>query len=130
MNFTIGQKLYFVSSNRSWNPSHTIEPGEEVEITKIGNKWVTISSGNPDYRFEKTDPSMTIDGRAFASPGKCYLTKEEYETKRRTQNLWLEFHRMLSNQFSCPPGTTLDNILKAAEILGVELTSHLPKPKE
>jgi len=120
----VGQKLWFVSSNRTWNPLHQIKPGQEVEITKIGNKWVTISSAR-DHRFDKADPSMTIDGKGFSSPGRCFLTQEEFETKRKTQIVWDELRKLISNHYSYPIGTTIDDILKATEILGLnKITPH------
>lgn len=55
----------------------------EAEVVSVGHKWVTLNLGNPNYRFRIDDPQMTIDGRGYSSPGRCYLSREEFETHTR-----------------------------------------------
>jgi hypothetical protein len=76
--YTIGQKLYCVPATKPllWSPPLN------VTITAIGRKWVTISHGGIAGRFLLADKYMTLDGGKYRSPGRCYLSREDYEAEQ------------------------------------------------
>lgn len=75
MKFEKGQKLLLLHKR--------LNGIREVEVVSIGYKWVTLNIGNPNYRFRIDNPQMTIDGMGYSSPGRCYLSLEEFETQTR-----------------------------------------------
>ena len=80
---TIGQKLFYVPANRY----RRTEP-HEVTVTAVGRKWVVFKDGNITERFAITDKCMMVDGGEYQSPGRCYLSKEDYETEQALTARW------------------------------------------
>ena len=67
-----GQVLY-------WVPSVSYAPGcGMVTVGKVGRKWLTLEEGT-HYRYRINVEDLVADGAGFFSPGRCYLSKEEYE---------------------------------------------------
>ena len=113
MEFTVGQKLWCVMSDRRGGSF----PGREVTITKVGRKWLTIDYA--DYRVDMGH--MFVDGHGYASPGRCYLSKEEYEKIPALQAAWKEFRARLTLMYgTIPEGVTVEDIREAMKLLKLE----------
>lgn len=115
---TIGQKLYYVPSNRF---RHT-NP-HEVTVTATGRKWVTIeidSVTKRTMRFESTDTRMYLDGGQHSSLGRCYLSKEDYETEQAINARWRSFAKWIEcHRGDAPHGVTIERIEQAEALLKV-----------
>lgn len=108
--YQVGQELYFVPNSmvsRRESP-HT------VTITKVGRKWLTLSNY---YRVDRDD--LRADGGNYSSPGRCWLSQEEYEKACRLALAWEQFKLHLQN-IPRPAMLTLDKIREARRVLGME----------
>jgi len=103
----VGQKLWYVPRRSA---------PYEVEVTKVGRKWATVGEG---YRAERIDlETWYADGRGYSSPGRCYLSQEDYVTELDLSRLWAHLQREI--QYSrCPGGVTINDIKQAMELLKV-----------
>lgn len=108
MDLKVGKKLYWVP-NRG-------EPSE-VEITKIGYKWVTLNypSWRP-YRISRND--FTADGYGYSSPGKCYESKEAFDEMTYRDNIWCDTIKRI-HQYRAPSEMTTKEIEDLRKKLGL-----------
>ncbi len=105
----VGQKLWFVGSHR-----HSGDPCEVI-VEKIGRKWATI-----DKMADRIDiETLVADGNGYSSPGRCYLSRAEYESKIALDNAWGEFTKLMRNAYQMPNGMTVEKIAQARAILGL-----------
>ena len=113
MKFEVGQKVVVVFNERR------NERIEEFEVTKIGRVWAQISAGGAyEYRFNLE--SLLIDGGQYMSPGRIYLSREEYETEKATEGVWKVFRECVDRTWK--PEISVEKIREAAKILGIDLT--------
>lgn len=105
--FTVGQELYYVP-DKYGNP-------RSVTITKVGRLWLEIGSGYP--RIKKD--TMAVDGRGYSPPGSVYLSKADHDMKMTLSSAWSKFTRAVRPVYQAPVGTTVENIEKAQELLGL-----------
>jgi len=90
--FTVGQTAYF-SSARNWTREGP--PLQEVTVTKIGRKYVTVKSGWWERQFAPTgstrDDRCLVEKVDYGAPGLLYKTREAYEEQRELESLrnWL-----------------------------------------
>lgn len=89
--FTVGQKLWFVPSQR-----YLGEP-KEVSITKIGRKWLSVSNG-----MKISIDNLNADGGQYISPGTAYLNRGLYESDLRLNGLWKRL-KLIVNAYAVPP---------------------------
>lgn len=108
--FTVGQKLWYVTSNRR---------GESrwIVIAKIGRKWLTCEDCHCEIRIDAE--TMAADGGDYSSPGKCYLSGEEH----RQELLLLSAHDNLYRKLSHRPylGVTIEDVRAAAKLLRIDI---------
>ncbi len=92
----VGQKLYYVPNRNG------IGRESEAEITKIGRKWATCG------RWETKIDIVTLeaDGAGYSSPGRAYLSEENYRTKIRMSSMWDTVSIMIRNQYRRPDHIT------------------------
>ena len=112
MSVTVGQKLWFVPSSRIGN-------AREVTVLKVGRLWaylsdMTVSDARMDIH------TLCLDGRGYASPGKCYASREEYERIIGVSTLWNAFIRRVQRP-GRPEDITEADIRAAAAILHIEI---------
>lgn len=102
---TLGQKLWLA-------PAHSRRGAYEVEVTKIGRRWAELSGNNGRVDME----TLWLDGGEYSSPGRCWLSREEYEDYRAADIAWnalfYQQHR------SRPPSVTAAAIREAGRSLG------------
>ena len=105
----VGQKLWVVWSSKHRSPC-------SVEVEKVGRKWAEIPNG---YRINLE--TLYIDGRGYTSPGRCYLSKKQYEQEKAVDEAWWDLCRMLRGWWGdAPDGVTVEAIAKARELLGLK----------
>jgi hypothetical protein len=112
MKLNVGQTLVFVPSGfRRGQPT-------EVTVTKIGRKWADIEGTFYTDRIEID--TLHADGGKYSSPGRCYLSREEYETEKATGDAWWAFSRTIDGEHSAPEGVTAETIQNVVKQLGLE----------
>jgi hypothetical protein len=107
-NLTVGQTLWYVPRElRFQKPS-------EVTVQKIGRKWAQV-----DYRLRIDVQTLIADGGDYSSPGRCYLSREEYEAELARRDAWRDFCKLLrwSRQ---PRAATIEAIEQAQILLGLK----------
>lgn len=110
MNYTIGQKLWFVPSGQRWHG----EP-RWLTITGVGRKWLKLDYGRPPYRADVM--TLYVDGRGHTSPGNCYVDRDAYEAAAELSRVWEEFRRRVRSAQSRPAHLTVADIARATAII-------------
>jgi hypothetical protein len=106
MQFEVGMELYFVySDSRRGEPIY-------VKVSKVGRKWVNLDNG---YRFDKED--TVIDGAGYSSPGRIYLSKEDYDNQCKKDLAIRAINKR--TDFYSYEGPSLEDVLAAAKLLKV-----------
>jgi hypothetical protein len=105
MSFAVGQSLVFAP----YGKRHEVL---DLTVTKIGRKWVTLSN---DYRFDPA--TLRVDGQGYTSPGRMYLSRDEYNTAVAITEAW----RLMQNaiDYVPPPGVTVADIEAARKLLRI-----------
>ena len=111
MKLEVGQKLWFSAPRYSTS--------RHVEITKVGREYVYINHGSPNDRFKLIDDRMRICSQGGSFSGRCYLSKDEFDSELNAEKLWCSLRNSCS--YSLPHGATAESIREAARILGIEL---------
>lgn len=106
--FKIGQSLYFVPNNKSNNTT------EWWTVEKVGRKWLTCKRYNRECRVDKK--TLNVDGGNYNSPGRCYLSKEEYDKQKYHKDLW-ESIKHKFDTYNLPNWATVDNLSKIKELI-------------
>ena len=108
MELQVGQKLWFV-------PSYKFPP-HEVEIKKIGRKWVHTEHGRQTLRID----AETLRPHENDGSGQCYLSQQHYEDYLAKEKAWREFAQAIEKQrWRCPNGVTIEKILEVRKLLGL-----------
>jgi len=102
--FTVGQVLYYVPESRH-NQSKC------VTITKVGRIWLSCDG----MRISKE--TLRADGNGYASPGECWLSKEEYDRYRELCKAWEELKRRIRDQYQPSKDLSVDDIQGVIRLL-------------
>ncbi len=104
--FTVGQVLYYVpdSSVRGGTPHF-------VTILKVGRKWLYFRT----MRVDKD--SLNVDGNGYASPGECWLSKEEYDRYRELCKAWAELKSRIRDRYQPSKCLSVEDIQGAIRLL-------------
>lgn len=105
--FFVGQKLWFVPSMYYHHKTPV-----EVVITKVGRVWLQTSN----HRINAI--TLEADGGKYSSPGKCYLSKEEYDAVNLKEVLWKSIKTDIA-YMSVPDSVTIENMEAARKLLGL-----------
>lgn len=106
--FFVGQKLWYVK-----HEYYTSErEGYEVIVLSIGRKWVSIGD---KMRFDKE--TMIVDGYEYSSPGRVYMSKDEYQIGVEIEKEWNNFRRLVNSQIRPPKNASLEIIAMAVKEL-------------
>ena len=62
--------------------------------------------------------TLKVDGKGYSSPGRCYLSREDYEMELQVSIDWGNF--ILRLPVTPPPGVTVADIQAARTILHLE----------
>ena len=77
-NITVGQELFEVIQLNRRTPYTTI-----VTVVKVGRKFATLSDGDRVYLED-----LYIDGKGYTSPGRVYLSAQDYHDDQFRRRLW------------------------------------------
>lgn len=108
----VGQKLWWVPSQRYAGSQR------EVTVEKVGRIWAQLSERS---RIDKQ--TLIADGGEYMSPGRCYLSKAEYDEHIERVTAWNSFVYTVRYQ-SMPDGVTIADITEAAKLLRIELIAR------
>lgn len=107
-----GQKLWCVVDfrhGRNINPPSQ----NEVVVRKVGRKYADLDSGE-----RLILDTMTLDGGQYTSPGKCYLSKEAYDSAEGATLAWRHLKNAMGG-WKAPAGVTIADIEAARALLKV-----------
>lgn len=108
----VGQKLWWVP-NKRWGG-----PQREVTVEKVGRIWAHLNERN---RIDKQ--TLIADGGEYSSPGRCYLSKAEYDEYIERVTTWNVFAATVRYK-EMPDGVTVADITEAAKLLRIELIAR------
>jgi hypothetical protein len=118
MKFEVGQKLWYVHSDRYSRLGDPADRGAEVTVTTVGRKWVGID-GHLSIRGSRFNMrTMWVDRGRYSSPGRVYLSREEYRRQYAVNLEWSWLKRAIPDQ--PPPHITPDAIQLIASVIGLE----------
>lgn len=84
--FKVGQQIFTEWRNRS-------KPYAQMEtVSKVGRKWVEFMNGQ--YRFDPE--TMIIDSGGYTSPGRVWLTEDDYKNHVLRHHVWQELYKLAS----------------------------------
>lgn len=107
----VGQKLWFVPREMRWRQPY------EVLVSKVGRRWAHLSDGH-----RMPVGSLIVDGGGHVSPGRCWLSREEWEAAQNRQLSWSRVRSFFDRKYSIPDIVTDEQIKEVARILGIELS--------
>jgi hypothetical protein len=110
MKLEVGQKIFCAWGN-SWRKKEN-HFSEEI-ITKVGRKWASFG-----FREKVDIETGWIDGGQYTSPGKCYLSEEDYRKETALREAWRELSVQLS-YLPYPKHITHEKIAKVRELLEI-----------
>jgi len=111
--FVVGMKFYFVPSDTRWRTC------ENVTVTKVGRKWVTLSNG---FRFDKTSRWWRrTDGSGYSSPGTIWDSEDRYRESLVVSKILDAIRHQLQFSRMDDMKVTATDAIHAAKLLGVEV---------
>lgn len=112
--FQRGQKLVAVYSLNRRVPDVL-----DVEVVGVGRKWVTFAEpGRRWPRSDRFDPAdMTMDAGNYSSPGRVYLSREDYDRHERARELRHRIRQHISR--AGLDGVPLDDLEAIAMLMGL-----------
>jgi hypothetical protein len=116
----VGQELWFVPAD-----SRHVASSCSVKVLKIGRKWATVEETG--YGDQCNLESGWINHPGYSSPGRCWPSKEAWETERQRQAEWNNLQRRLTR--SPPDHLSLDDIKALTATLFPEAKSNAPGEK-
>lgn len=87
--FKVGQTVIFCPANSRKCPA-------EVTVTAIGRRWVSLAEmGYGNARFDKV--SMEVDGGEYSSPGRIFLSWDDFNAERERGELFNQLKQLAGN---------------------------------
>lgn len=115
LSYHVGQRLWFVP-NFNINRSNR---EQEVEVVKVGIKWVSISILGRDIKPMRFDPiNGRVDGGKYSSPGTVYFSREIYDAEKLRCALWRRLSEHLRCNINPPAGLSLQTLQQVIGMLG------------
>lgn len=81
-------------------------------VVRVGRKWIYLSIG---LRMEKS--TMLLDGGGCSTPGRCYMTEQDYLDEVSRHSLWSKLRSGLTR--TAPSSVSNDDIKAAMKLLGI-----------
>lgn len=91
-----------------------------ASVTKVGRRWIEFLkdgflSRNKTDRFDAE--TLQVDGGAYSSPGKVWLSECEYDHQTELAKAWSDLVRRLSH--TPPPSMTMEALNRFASDCGL-----------
>lgn len=106
--FKVGQELWCVYNDRRIGQQHT------TVVQKVGRKWIELSNCH-----RMNAETMMLDGGNYSPPGRCFLSREEFEEIKQKKDAWMLFQRKA--YWLIPDKFCIDDIRAAAKLLRIDL---------
>jgi len=118
--YEVGQRLWWERIAR-WG-----ECDQEIEITKVGRKWLTVwTVGEHSHEFGRLNAETLSLKMNSTPPGRVWISREECETRRALERAWRSLREAIGY---LPTRTaTVEGVHKAAAILGLTLETEAKK---
>ena len=87
-----------------------------AKITNVGRKWITLDGGFRRFDAE----TMQLDGGKYMSPGKVYVSEDEYLQQTAVAKAWSNFKLKLVYS-QAPADITVERISEIAREFGIEV---------
>lgn len=107
----LGQVVYLARENSQADPT-------PATVVAIGRKWVTLDHGGLTRRAEIDTGEVVCP--AWGMTHEAWESLEAWQDERRHARAWHRLRQGL-NMHPLPPRPSLENIEKAAELLGVDI---------
>lgn len=104
MKLKVGQELW-------WVPSYDMKP-YSVTIKKVGRKWAELNN-HPRININ----TLEADGGHYASPGRCYLSKQDYDDVQDILLALTQIRHALGGKNINTSGMTMADIAQARKLL-------------
>ena len=114
IDWKVGLKVYFV---RTLNRRSYGQKEFWLTVKSIGRKWVTFDNG---MRIDKNNPRGHVDGNNYSSPGRVYLSIEEYAKEQTRARCYTAIYKLTHRHHTAPDAVPTDNIVQAALLLGID----------
>lgn len=102
--FSVGQTVYI-----RWYRDREGRPLGPYKVTKVGRAWIYLGAR---YRFDR---DLHIDGGRFASPGRVYLSEQDYCDECERKTAWRAFADLV--KYQPPPKVSVETIEQARALL-------------
>ena len=79
---------------------------EEFTITTVGRKWAPLDRNNWRLKIE----TMWIDGRGYSSPGRCWLSREDWLKEKERRDQWKIFRDLVMAKYAVPDHLATEEI--------------------
>ena len=99
-----GQKLWLAPN---------CAPPHWVTVAKVGRRFAHLKNG-----MRVDIESLVCDNGKYPSPGRCYLSRVDYERVMEVYREWSSFHYAIS-RMRVPDGVTVEDIKAARELLRI-----------
>jgi hypothetical protein len=110
MNLVKNQKLWFVGAG-NFAGNRGI-----VNVAAVGRKWATVEGV---FRGRIDLATMLADAGQYSSPGKCYLSEEDWVAQEGSRHAYQALRSNLAPK--CPPDVSLEAIIQAGKLLGLDI---------
>lgn len=108
MKYLVGQSLWYVPEDRPW------EKPRYLTVTKVGRKWLELDEAG----LKACQLTLKCDRKNSPhNPGRCWLTKADYERYLKRHGAWRHFRRQVQDRWTAPESVTLEQILAASDLL-------------
>lgn len=106
MMISVGQTLCFVGAHR-FNAG-----ARDVVVTKVGRKWAQL-----DNRYRIDIQTLEADGAGYTSPGRCYISRAEFEDEQRRNEVWSALRKAVNSHNRLPDTISTSQIESILKIL-------------
>jgi hypothetical protein len=94
-------------------------PGQELTVTKVARKWVTLGNGRHIDRYRVELGSDQVDGGEFSSPGKVWESREVWDAHNKLEQVWdATMEELRKRYYRLPEGVSVEHIQQIRRILG------------
>jgi hypothetical protein len=106
-NLKVGQKLWYVPNDSRY------ESAREYTVKKVGRLFAELADSQRRIRLD----NLEVYVPNYSSPGRCYLSQEEYAAEVALGRAWWDFKKRVDEHYRAPKGMTLERIAQAQALL-------------
>lgn len=118
INYIVGQVVCIVIT-LNVKPDHHCPLA--AKVTKVGRKWVNLSTIGLGAFYRVPVGSRDLDGGNYSSPGKVWVDEHEYQRRKATEEAWSALQRKIEYVREVPDHISEEDVRFAASRLGLPL---------